>query len=212
MRITRFVHSCLLVEDGQKAVLVDPGYYSWTANIVDIAKLPELSAIVISHDHADHYSPDFVKALRERFSEVPLIVTESLQTKLAGDGIAGPIQTSGTADVEIFEAAHERLPAGLGEAPQNFGVHIFGKVTHPGDCHRITVTKEILALPITAPWGSVTAAVDVALAVKPKAIIPIHDWHWHSVARESMYDLLVQAFTAHGLTFVTPEDGTAVEL
>ncbi len=67
MKITKFVHSCLLVEAEGKVILVDPGDFSWGSGTFDIVKLNQLDKIVITHEHSDHFCEPFVKALAEKF-------------------------------------------------------------------------------------------------------------------------------------------------
>jgi L-ascorbate metabolism protein UlaG (beta-lactamase superfamily) len=66
MRLTKFVHSCVLVEDNEKSILFDPGIFSWKSGLVDVAKLPQLDTIAISHRHPDHFAEPFVDALALR--------------------------------------------------------------------------------------------------------------------------------------------------
>ena len=49
MKITKFGHSCLLVEEGGARILLDPGKYSILQNNVE-----NVDAIVITHEHQDH--------------------------------------------------------------------------------------------------------------------------------------------------------------
>jgi L-ascorbate metabolism protein UlaG (beta-lactamase superfamily) len=86
-------------------------------------------------------------------------------------------------------------------------VHYLNVLTDPGDSHTFQQTKEILALPITAPWGAMVRAVNVALELQPKYIIPIHDWHWSDDARAQAYDMLEPLFEGQGITFIKPVTG-----
>ena len=85
--------------------------------------------------------------------------------------------------------------------PDKIGVHYLDKFTDPGDSHSFTETKAILALPVQAPWGSKIAAINLALKLQPKYIIPIHDWHWRDEAREQSYNDLEKLFADKGITF-----------
>ena len=62
MKITKFVHSCLLVEMPapiSRTALFDPGVWS----TVDVNKLEYLDDIIITHEHGDHFDPELVKKL-----------------------------------------------------------------------------------------------------------------------------------------------------
>ena len=212
MRITRYIHSCLVVEEAGSAVLIDPGYFSWESGLIDISSLPDLSEVVITHDHADHFHPQFVIEVLERFPELTIITTDSVRQKLSALGITRNVTTKSTASVEVFSAAHERLPAYEGQAPDNIGVHVFGKLTHPGDSLVFGVSKAVLALPITAPWGSVTSCLEAGLAALPQAVVPVHDWHWHEAARTTLYQSLDKYLASQKITFISPVDGQAAEV
>ena len=49
MRLTRFGHSCLLVEEGGARVLLDPGSFS-----EGFETLEGLTAVCVTHQHVDH--------------------------------------------------------------------------------------------------------------------------------------------------------------
>jgi L-ascorbate metabolism protein UlaG (beta-lactamase superfamily) len=85
-------------------------------------------------------------------------------------------------------------------------------LSHPGDSHSFTETKQILALPITAPWGATIKGVNLAIKLKPKYVIPIHDWHWSEDARHGMYDGIEKAFANEDITFFRPETGEAMDI
>ncbi|NLC97914.1 MAG: MBL fold metallo-hydrolase, partial [Actinomycetales bacterium] len=50
MLITRFGHSCVLVELEDARILIDPGIFSSQ----EAFRLKDLSAIVVTHQHPDH--------------------------------------------------------------------------------------------------------------------------------------------------------------
>lgn len=58
MRVQKFGHSCLLVTDGDARVLLDPGSFSR-----GFESLRGLSAILVTHQHADHLDPDRTEEL-----------------------------------------------------------------------------------------------------------------------------------------------------
>lgn len=205
MKITKLSHSCLLVEmpaPMNRTVLFDPGLFS--RDMVAAAELAYLDDIVITHEHFDHFDLPMVQELLALFPAARVLAPQPVVRQLADVGIQA---RSEPADgLAVFAAPHESL-APLGEAPEAIGVHYLGALTHPGDCHSFSESKVILALPVTAPWGSTTRAVELALTLKPKYVIPIHDWMWKDEWRERMYDGLAKRFQADGIEFIRPVDG-----
>ena len=208
VKITKFVHSCLLVElpESGRNVLFDPGEYS----PVPVGALPELQDIIITHKHPDHMDPTLIKKLRDRFPNVRITAPADAAAVLEQAGVAD-VQTNPTEGVSFFEAVHEGIrPLGTVDPPQENGVHYRHVLTHPGDSHHFRETMPILALPVTAPWGSAVEAARVALELRPQYIVPVHDWHWHDRARRELYERMEQRFGEEGIHFLRMPDGEAV--
>jgi len=201
MKITKFVHSCLLVEMPDRTALFDPGVYS----TVDVDKLQYLDDIFITHIHADHLNIELVKKLAAKFPEVRITTTPEIVEQLQAEGVRASAEPPEGA--VFFDSPHEFLAPLIPKPPQEVGVHYLDKLSHPGDSHSFKETKAILALPMQAPWGSTTAAAKLAADLKPRYIIPIHDWHWNDEARTSMYDRFEQLFKEQGITFIKPING-----
>ncbi|HEX9594688.1 MAG TPA: MBL fold metallo-hydrolase [Candidatus Saccharimonadales bacterium] len=201
MKITKLVHSCLLVEGNDKTALIDPGAFSWQSVLVDLAKIARLDYLIITHNHPDHLHEPFVQAVKQRFPDVRLAANAEISQQLQNMGMLA------ADDACIgFEAAHEPVPSG-GEVPINWGWH-FDRLTHPGDSFGFTETREVLALPYVAPWGSTTAAVELAKRLKPKYVVPVHDWHLSDEARKRYAGLLVAALQPAGINVISTENGT----
>jgi L-ascorbate metabolism protein UlaG (beta-lactamase superfamily) len=205
MKITKFVHSCLLVEmpaPVNRTALFDPGVFSEQA--VDVDSLEFLDNIIITHKHPDHMSLPLIKRLVAKFPDAKITAPEDAAAELKAEGIPTISETS--PGVEFFDSPHEDVNP-VNQTPQQLGVHYLNVLTDPGDSHTFQQTKEILALPITAPWGAMVRAVNVALELQPKYIIPIHDWHWSDDARAQAYDMLEPLFEGQGITFIKPVTG-----
>lgn len=203
MKITKLVHSCLLVEmpdPVNRTVLFDPGQMS----TVDVDSLEFLDDIVITHGHGDHIDVEVVKKLVAKFPDVRILTTAEVVEQLKAEGITAT--TTPPDGMQLFDSPHETTEP-LFPPPQEIGVHYLDKLTHPGDSHSFKETKEILALPITAPWGSSVKAVNLAIELKPKYVIPIHDWHWRDEARDGMYGNVEQALSKEGITFIKAVNG-----
>lgn len=211
MKITKFVHSCLLVETDKEAILFDPGVFSWNSGLCDVEALPKLDTIVITHEHPDHFHQPFVQALIQKFPEVCFITTPSVLTALQEMGIKNA-HCESTPSLQVFSTKPHAHLGPLGPTPENIAVHVDGRLTVGGDRHDLEESKEILALPITAPWGSVEAAAEMVLRLNPKYVIPIHDWHWNDDARQAEYKRSGGIYKEHGITLVEAVDGQVIEL
>lgn len=211
MRITKFVHSCLLVETEDRTALFDPGNFSTSLAPEALTRLDD---IFITHAHPDHMDIPLLKALRARFPAARITAPGDAQAVLAAAGIAA-VQSTPPGGARFFDAPHESIkPMSMTEPPQEIGVHYLDALSHPGDSHHFSESMPILALPVSAPWGSTVNAVRVALAlpVRPKYILPIHDWHWRSEARLQAYERLKTRFADEEVTFCALIDGEPVTI
>lgn len=208
MRVTKFVHSCLLVETPERVALFDPGVYS--AETLNIDTIPRLDDILITHIHADHFDQDTIKRLVLKFPQVRITTNSEVKAALAAAGITASDQEP--SGIKFFKSPHESMAPLIPAPPEQRGIHFLDSFTHPGDSHSFKETKTVLALPVTAPWGSSAEAIRLALALKPKHVLPIHDWHWRDEARQVMYDRFERVFSENNITFYKLETGQPVEI
>ena len=210
MRLTKFAHSCVLIEEQNKAILLNPGIYSWQSGLVDVQKLPELTAIVATHKHGDHLAEPFVRALVQVQPDVLWIAPEDAHQMLQEWGVQN-VTAQSTEEVEVVPIAHAKVVP-FGVPVDNILVHCFGKVTDPGDTHDFTETKEVLLLPVQAPWGTTIRAFELGQELQPKYLLPIHDWMWNEEWRNTVYDGLERVFQNTTTTVIRPADGRPTEI
>lgn len=208
MRITKFVHSCLLVQTPDLTAIFDPGVYS--RDSFDFDGLERLDDILITHVHPDHCDPEFIKKLVEKFPNARITGTQQIVDTLAESGIKASTQPP--EGVSIFDSPHENKAPLMPVAPEEIGIHYLGKLSHPGDSHSFKETMPILALPVTAPWGTSFKAIALAYELKPKHVLPIHDWHWHEEARALMYERFEKALAEQGIKFYKLQTGQPIEI
>ncbi|HMH31082.1 MAG TPA: MBL fold metallo-hydrolase [Methylomirabilota bacterium] len=208
MKITKYVHACLLVETPGRTALFDPGTYSKQA--LDPDQLTRLDDIFITHVHQDHCDPELIKRLVAKFPAVRIIATDEAVKSLAAEGIKAT--TTPPAGVTFFDSPHESMAPLIPTPPQENGIHYLDSLSHPGDSHSFKETKAILALPVQAPWGSSAKAISLALELKPRFILPIHDWHWSDAARTQMYDRFEKLFGDNNIQFFKLQTGQPIEI
>jgi L-ascorbate metabolism protein UlaG (beta-lactamase superfamily) len=212
MRLTKFGHSCLLVEEGGARVLLDPGSFS-----EGFETLEGLTAVCLTHQHIDHVDPERVRPLLDRNPGVRVVSDEGSAEAL---GEAG-------ADVEVVHDGDELALGGLAlrvvgrdhaavhpEVPvvPNVGYLVGGRLFHPGDALTMPGEPvEVLAVPAGAPWLKLADAVDYLREVGPRVAVPVHEKVLSEVGISSHYRLLEQ-LGGPGTAFEVLDDGRPVEL
>jgi L-ascorbate metabolism protein UlaG (beta-lactamase superfamily) len=176
MKITKFGHCCLLIEESGLRILTDPGEYSTRQN-----KLKNIDIVMITHEHTDHCDIGSVKAMLQNNPEAKIITNTSVGTKLLGEGIRFSILENGQSSTEkgvLIEALgqkHAIIYPGLPIA-DNTGYFIGNRLFDPGDAFTVpSKSVEIMALPVAGPWIKLSEGIDYAKRVKPKICFPIHD-------------------------------------
>lgn len=208
MKISKHLHSCLFIEEAGKSVLIDPGIFTFQDKGLDVQALSKLDYLLITHEHPDHFHVPLIKEVLAKFPEAQVMSNRSIAALLQKEGIT--VLTEPNEDILFADEPHERLWDK--EPPENSIFTLFNRFTDPGDSHHFIHTEEILALPITAPWGGTSAAVELALNLKPKVIIPVHDWFWKDGFREGMYARLREFFQTKGIDFKSPKTGEVFEV
>ena len=208
MKITKYLHSCLLIQNAKTTVLIDPGNYTFQEQVFPFDTIPTIDYIAITHEHQDHMDPDFIKALVEKYPHVRIIANEVIKELLVKNALVVESTASNPLSTTLLHH-EEMLDFPL---PINWGITVFDALFHPGDSLQFTSSPKILALPIQAPWGSMVHAARQGLAAKPQYILPIHDYHWKDDARLTFYQWLTSYFAQHNITFLQPETGIPIEI
>ena len=205
MRLTKYGHSCLLVEEGPARLLLDPGTLSG-----GFEELEGLTAVLVTHQHADHLDLQRLRTLLDRNPGVRVVSDQGSAEAL---GEAG-------ADVEVVHDGDELALGGLAlrvvgrdhaavhpEVPviPNVGYLVGGRLFHPGDA--LTMP----AVPAGAPWLKLAEAVDYLRKVGPRVALPVHEKLLSEAGIGAHYRLLGQ-LRGPGTAFEVLDDGRPVEL
>lgn len=173
--LTKFTHSCVRLDDGDHALVIDPGMFSELDAALDGAV-----AVLITHEHPDHVDVDRVRAAARADSRLRIWTPPNLAAALdLGDQVVavGPGERFSAAgfDVEVFGGQHGLLHPTV-PVVQNNCYLINGTVYHPGDSVIVpTKPVRLLLLPIHAPWSSTADAMDFVVSVRSPKAIQIHD-------------------------------------
>lgn len=79
MKITKYEHACLVVEEDGMKLVIDPGVYS--KSYTDFSSV---AGVVITHVHADHLDPSKLKAIYETNPGVQFFGTQEVADEAKG--------------------------------------------------------------------------------------------------------------------------------
>jgi len=209
MKITKYEHAGLVVEDSGEILVVDPGV---------LTKLPDLSsvkAVVITHIHPDHLHMPNLQKLAASNPALKLFATDEVigeLTELEVEKVSvtsGEKITEGVFTVEFFGSEHaiiyQKVPC------KNIGVMINEQLYYPGDSFTLPQKPvEVLAFPAGGPWMKVCEAVEFIKDVAPKTAFPTHNGTLSEFGEMVNYFYIEPAITELGGSFVKLEPGQSL--
>lgn len=196
--IQRLTDSCVLVTADDDATLFDPGFHSFGSDLIDLDSIGDVTRVFVTHEHGDHVSPDFLSWLIERRSDLVVYSNSAVRSLLEERSI--PVEVDVPPGVSIEDVPHEMIPNGA--TPPNRSFTIDGLFTHPGDSRQVTRSADIIALPLMAPWGSMTGAVELARQLQPKTVVPVHDFYLSDSGRAWVRKTVAGALEGDGIDVV----------
>ncbi len=209
MKITKYIHSCLLLEKGDDKILFDPGLFSFAEGKVKPNQFQDLTAIILTHCHPDHIDDASLKQIIENNRNVIVLANSEIQSKLAEKEIKVElfetgIRKVGSFNLEAFDAPHEKLLAD--ELPQNTAYVVDDIFVHPGDSLAESIFEKkgtkILALPLMAPWETELQTFEFAKKMSPQQVVPIHDGYAKDFFLESRYQTFLKFLKRENIEFL----------
>lgn len=177
MRITKFGHACVRVEQDGRVLVLDPGVFT------DVAALEGADAVLITHEHADHVHPDHLRgsdapiwtiaAVERRLRQEAPEVAERVTVVRPGDRL----RVAGV-DVEVVGEKHAVIHPDYDRFDNSgYLLEAGGRgVYHPGDALTPPPRAvDVLLAPVSAPWLKVSEAIDFVREVAAPTSLAIHD-------------------------------------
>lgn len=199
------------VEENGKRILIDPGGFTWESGQLTDEVLSHLDYCLVTHEHFDHFNEEAFKKIKANSPSVKFKAGPAVVKKLQAIGIVADSDNDQLITLDVGEHAHlwEGIPIF-----ENTKMTIAGKLMHVGDSMDIAKAPPILCLPIFGPWlgGTITDAANIISKLKPKYIIPIHDWHYNDQARTDLIKWLEGTFKEQGTEFIATELGREFDL
>ena len=212
MRVTKHEHACLRLELQNRTLLIDPGSFT-----LPIEEIRDLAAIVLTHEHPDHWTPEHLTRLRRTFPDVPVYGPAGLADAAAGYDVQ-VVSPGDTVDVQPFSLSfhggrhaviHESIPV-----IDNVGVLVNDALYYPGDSYAVPegVEVQLLAAPAGAPWLKISEAMDFVLAVAPRRAFGTHDMTLSRIGLGMHRSRLQWATEQGGGEFLTLDPGESTDM
>ncbi|WP_314504645.1 MBL fold metallo-hydrolase [uncultured Microbacterium sp.] len=207
MRVTHYGHAALLVEtDAGARLLFDPGTMS-----SGLEGLTDLTAIMITHGHDDHYDPTVVaRLLEENPDAVFLTDPETARDSGARPVAAGDHIVLPGATIDVVGGAHAFV---YDQVPTiaNAGYLVDGGAFfHGGDSYELPgVPVDVLAVPISGPWVKLGESIGFAKAVAPRVVVPMHEG---ALAHTGQAHGMLRAFLPEATTISVLDPGIATRI
>lgn len=213
MRVTKFEHSTLAIDEGGTTLVIDPGGFTRP-----LGTLATVAAVVITHEHPDHWTAEQLEAILDSNPEARILGPSgvaaavgkagfTVETIADGDTVeVGPftLRFAGTTHAVI----HSSFPT-----IDNTGVLVNGVLFHPGDSFTVPdFAVAVLAAPVGAPWLKIGEAMDYVTAVAPGRILPIHEATLSDAGFSMHADRLKAAVEGVGGTSTVVAAGESIEL
>jgi len=174
MRLTKYEHACLVVAEGDAKLVVDPGGFT-----TPLVGLRGVVAVVVTHEHQDHWTPDQLGHLRESAPDLVVLGPPGVVAAAKGFDVR-EVHDGDVVEVGPFSLAfhgsrhaviHDSIPV-----VDNTGVLVNDELFVPGDQFTVPpVEVPTLAVPIGAPWLKVSEVMDYVAAVHPRRTFPVHE-------------------------------------
>ena len=175
MRITKLEHAALILESAGRRLIVDPG--GLTNPILGIT---DVDAVVITHEHADHWTTDQLQRIKDLNPGVAVYGPSGVVRAATDDEITTvvPGETVEVAawTLRFFGGNHALIHPSI-PIVENVGVLINDLLYYPGDSFYVPIGVKVdtLAAPAGAPWMKVSEGMDYISQIAPKRAFGTHD-------------------------------------
>jgi L-ascorbate metabolism protein UlaG (beta-lactamase superfamily) len=212
VKLTKWGHACVRVEHDGQALVIDPGAFT------EPTALDGADALLITHEHVDHFAPERVLAAAETNPALRIWTNWDVAAKLPGLGDRVTVVGHGDAvqcagiEVEVYGEWHAEIHRDLPRL-RNTGFLLNGTVFHPGDA--LTAPDRpvsTLLLPLYAPWTTVGNLVDYLRSLAPSQALAVHDAAINEIGLAMLGGLLGDGGPGTGVPFTRLAPGESVDL
>jgi len=174
MNVTKYEHACLVLDHENERLVIDPGGFTAL-----LPALQNVTAVVITHQHPDHWTGEQLTRIRENNPDVPIFGPAGVAAAASDWNITtvvdGAIETVGAWTLEFFGGTHAVIHKSI-PVIDNLGVLVNGEFWYGGDSFTVPPKPvSSAAIPAGAPWLKISEVMDYVAELAPKRAIQTHD-------------------------------------
>lgn len=211
MKVTKFGHCCLLIEEKSLRILTDPGSYSTAQN-----EVKDINVVLITHEHADHIHIPSLKNFLKNNPKARIITNKGVAKMLDAEEINYELVEHnqkiniGGVLIEGYGEKHAEMYKTITPVI-NTGYFINNRLFYPGDAfYNPKKSVDILALPVAGPWMKLSEAIDYAIEVHPKVAFPVHEGILKNPG--SVHRIPNDFLNSKGIKFIILDEWKEIEL
>lgn len=211
MRLTKLEHAALVIEHSGDKLYVDPGKFT-----TPITESAGAVAVVVTHEHDDHWTPDQLERIVEQNPEVRLFGPAGVAAAAAGLPVevvaAGDEVEVGPFRLRFFGGRHAVIHPSI-PVIDNLGVLVNDGLYYAGDSFTVPegVAVDVLAAPAGAPWMKISEAMDYVEAIAPRRAFPTHEMLLSTAGKALSNVRLAWATEQHGGEYLALEPGDTLD-
>jgi L-ascorbate metabolism protein UlaG (beta-lactamase superfamily) len=219
VKISKYIHSCLLFEHEGEKLLFDPGSFSFREDGVKPEQFGDVATVVLTHGHPDHLDVESLRKILDKSGATVLTNGEVAET-LRKKGVSAVVHEEGMRQAGSFTlraipAKHEPILAE--ELPKNTAFLVNERVLNPGDSFDPALLEwkgvELLLFPAMAPFLTELAAYDFVKRMQPRQAAPIHDGYAKEFFLKSRYETYDSYLKKLGIVFhALAQPGASIEV
>ena len=212
MRLTKLEHAALVLEDSGDKLYVDPGKFT-----TPITESAGAVAVVITHQHDDHWTPEQLKRIRDANPDVRIFGPAGVAAAASDFPVetvqAGDEREVGPFLLRFFGGKHAEIHRSI-PIIDNLGVLVNDALYYPGDSFAVPegVAVQVLAAPAGAPWMKIGEAMDYVVQLAPKRAFPTHEMLLSTAGKAISNARLGWAAEQGGGEYLPLEPGDTIDL
>jgi L-ascorbate metabolism protein UlaG (beta-lactamase superfamily) len=211
MKLTKFEHAALVLEKSGDTLVVDPGAFT-----MPLTELRGVVAIVITHEHPDHWTPEQLDRILAMSPDAAIYGPQGVAIAASAYPVTvvndGDEITAGSFDLKFFGSRHAVIHSSI-PVIDNVGVMVDDTLFYPGDSFTVPpVAVDTLAVPAGAPWLKIAEVIDYVAEVKPRRSFPTHEMVLSVIGKNMANDRIGAATKAGGGDFFPLEPGDTLDL